>query len=54
VRQLLQGACGAHLLAGGAQVDAALPVEPVRAVDRCAAVPAFAAVEFGDERERKR
>jgi hypothetical protein len=39
------------ILARGAQVDAALPIEPVRAGLGQAAVPAQTAVELGNQRE---
>lgn len=52
LRQLLQRVRRAHLLARRAQVDAALPIEPVRAVLRRATVPALATIELGDESEK--
>src|SRR5678815_3858114 len=42
LRQLLECVCDAHLLASRAEVDAALPIEPVRARLREAVRPAAA------------
>ena len=41
----------AHLLAGRAQVQAALEVQPVRAGGQLAVRPAVAPIELGDQRE---
>ena len=50
-RQRLERVRHPHLLARRAQIQAALPVEPVRAALGEAAVPTQAAVELRDERE---
>ena len=51
LRQLLERARDANLLARGDGTDAALPVEPLRRVGEPVALERLLAIELGDERE---
>ncbi len=49
IGQGLQATGHPHLVTGGAQADAALPVQPMGAGENAPLAPALAAVELGDE-----